>query len=942
MNGHPLRGRIGGGNPPENEQPDAQPEASAPDAPPTDGDARPDERVPPIAETLPPPILAQKGAATGAADTLDLTDEEMLPAPAENDGREDAEDEASRHEPVAWDLSDDDIAIPADQTDATATDDAPSTNDDDDAPQTSLTVEPEPLWEAEAEAESFADPAFDDGGKDEVAVAEPHSEGLPTELRASTLSDDDAHGADHTTEEVAADIDWAAAPLVDHREDAPSTPAGRKLLAGLLIVAALGWIALVAYVTGVASPGGVALGEVPLLVAVACAPLILLALVWMMFGRTRRREAEAFTRQVAMMRAEAQALDQRLASMSANLGANRARLGELAGELEGRADQATERMRGVADELEHGASRLAQHGVTLDTAANNARADMAALVETLPDAEQRILSLSQQLQGAGHGAVADVRSLEAAIASLGARTNETEGRMREAREGLEGQLEALGRSGQEAYGRVEQAQRSTAEMVDGLLARSSATLEQIRGGIAGQAEAVQALLEQARGGIERSSSDAATALAARVRDADGALTQFGANLRQRDEQTRAMLARLDDGLGSLEERFGAFASAGDERAEAIGAQLAQVRQDLAATRAEAQEQDASIERLATRTGGMREALNGLSAFLNQQLAGDIGGAQDGIERLASTGDRLGPQLQAMRGDAAQAREALEGAGAGIEESRTALAAMLETVESGAGAAERRLAELQQSISILQDDAKSLSDQTGPQLLDALTRVQEASNRAREAAREAIAQAIPDAAEQLSGEARAKLEQVIADVVANQLAEVGQASERAVEAARAASDRLSAQMLSIGQTANALESHMAEVSEGQREGQSETFAAQVGLLMESMNSAAIDVEKILSDDVDDKSWAAYLKGERGVFTRKAVRLLSAGEARDIGAVYDEDPEFRGAVNRYIHDFEAMLRRILAERDGGVMGVTMMSSDMGKLYAALAQAVERRSR
>ena len=38
---------------------------------------------------------------------------------------------------------------------------------------------------------------------------------------------------------------------------------------------------------------------------------------------------------------------------------------------------------------------------------------------------------------------------------------------------------------------------------------------------------------------------------------------------------------------------------------------------------------------------------------------------------------------------------------------------------------------------------------------------------------------------------------------------------------------------------------------------------------------------------------------------------------------------------------MLRRVLAERDGGGMiAVTLMSSDMGKLYAALAQAVEKR--
>src|SRR3546814_15987678 len=70
-----------------------------------------------------------------------------------------------------------------------------------------------------------------------------------------------------------------------------------------------------------------------------------------------------------------------------------------------------------------------------------------------------------------------------------------------------------------------------------------------------------------------------------------------------------------------------------------------------------------------------------------------------------------------------------------------------------------------------------------------------------------------------------------------------------------------------------------------------------------------------------------------------RSLDATEAREIVSVYDADPDFREQVNRYIHDFEAMLRAILTERDGSPIGVTLLSSDMGKLYVALAQAIER---
>ena len=164
--------------------------------------------------------------------------------------------------------------------------------------------------------------------------------------------------------------------------------------------------------------------------------------------------------------------------------------------------------------------------------------------------------------------------------------------------------------------------------------------------------------------------------------------------------------------------------------------------------------------------------------------------------------------------------------------------------------------------------------------------------------------------------------------------------RAVESARNASDRLTQQMFVIGQSASALNQHMEQVTKEQRENDSEAFARRVSLLIDSMHSAAIDVGKILSDEMDDKAWGAYLKGNRGVFTRRAVRLIDGSETRAIRAHFESDIEFQRSVNRYVHDFEAMLRRVLAERDGGVMAVTLMSSDMGKLYAALAQAIERR--
>src|SRR5215212_11276781 len=105
------------------------------------------------------------------------------------------------------------------------------------------------------------------------------------------------------------------------------------------------------------------------------------------------------------------------------------------------------------------------------------------------------------------------------------------------------------------------------------------------------------------------------------------------------------------------------------------------------------------------------------------------------------------------------------------------------------------------------------------------------------------------------------------------------------------------MLTLGQSSAALEHYFEKSQADLREKDSEAFARRVSLLIDSMNSAAIDVGKILSDEVDDKAWTSYLKGNRGIFTRRAVKLLGGSETKAIKGYYDADMEFQASVNRY---------------------------------------------
>ena len=233
----------------------------------------------------------------------------------------------------------------------------------------------------------------------------------------------------------------------------------------------------------------------------------------------------------------------------------------------------------------------------------------------------------------------------------------------------------------------------------------------------------------------------------------------------------------------------------------------------------------------------------------------------------------------------------------------------------------------------------MASQTGPELIDALVRVREAAQQAANHAREAIGAVIPESVDALVSASRDAVGRGITDPVKDEIQEIGSAAQRAVAVARQASERLTRQLLAIGETAATIEARIEDDRTQREEREAENLSRRVSLLMEAINSTSVDLNKVLSNEVSDVAWNAYLKGDRGVFTRRAVRLLESGEAREILRQYEREPDFRDQVNRYVHDFEAMLRRVLADRDGSTMGVTLLSSDMGKLYVALAQAIDR---
>src|SRR5436190_15745153 len=102
---------------------------------------------------------------------------------------------------------------------------------------------------------------------------------------------------------------------------------GRQVLAAALSFFAALWLAFTAWSAGRSLSGQtLSSPQIAQWVAVAAGPLALLGLAWLVFGRTRRKEAERFTRSVITMRHEARSLEALLEVLSQRISDSRSEL----------------------------------------------------------------------------------------------------------------------------------------------------------------------------------------------------------------------------------------------------------------------------------------------------------------------------------------------------------------------------------------------------------------------------------------------------------------------------------------------------------------------------------------------------------------------------------------------------------------------------------------
>lgn len=705
---------------------------------------------------------------------------------------------------------------------------------------------------------------------------------------------------------------YAAEDVVYDPEPAPASRGSRLWIAtAVLVLLGFAWTVLVLLRAADRAPW-LSL-DAFLAPVMLSAPISVLLLAYVIIARGGRGEARRFHEVARALRAETTALDDALGRMTTSITTQNQLLADQAGQVMALGDETAGRLHAIEAAFARDVAGLSEHGVRLAHATDAARTDLGVILADLPRMDEQVRGLSEQLRQTGLGAREQAGALDSQLTVLTARGREADEIAGGAAQRLAAHLARIEGASGIAGQRIDEVGEQMAAAADAALDHAARVLGELRAGLAVEQQTLITLIDRSHALITDTGVDAVGALAGQLDGVEARLAAFNNEVAREGEAIRTLAAALGDDLDRAERQLTTLGAAGGERTTALIEALGRVRQDIAAVQAAVEAGDGATGQLLDRAEQLSRMTAGLDATLHD--------AEAASDRVAGRVADSAPRLTALAADATAAAEALDRAGADLAQHRAAVDA------------------LRTAIADTDSETQALVEAAAPALLDALRSVSEAAEQAASQTRSAFADIAPQAATALADASRDAVDDAVSATVGRQLQTMGEAADRAVQAAASASDRLMRQMLTIADITGKVENRIAESREQAEQADAENFSRRVALLIEAINSTAIDVAKILSNDVTDTAWAAYLRGDRGVFTRRAVRLLDSGEARAIAGKYNEDAEFREQVNRYVHDFEAMLRRVLASRDGRLLGVTLLSSDMGKLYVALAQAIER---
>jgi chromosome segregation ATPase len=398
------------------------------------------------------------------------------------------------------------------------------------------------------------------------------------------------------------------------------------------------------------------------------------------------------------------------------------------------------------------------------------------------------------------------------------------------------------------------------------------------------------------------------------------------------QEISQQLDRLNEALVAIDEH-----AVGTR--DLIGSGLVQFDEQLESSRSQLADTGRTMETLTDSGVRLLEIIQSGARQSREDLAQAIDGTSNQLSSVETRAFMLKETLEQSNDQSAGLTQQLDTAQSKISESDQALDELQGKLAESSDDALTKLKTMKSVLAGLAEHSDALSGQTQDTLRKAIAELEQAVDAAFGAVDRGMREKLDDVASAAGANAIKALERSMRNESAEAVGRIEQSAAHASGVGREAAAQLRDQLAKVNELTGNLEQRVARARELAEEQVNNDFARRMALITDSLNSASIDIATALGSEVPDTSWDAYLKGDRGIFTRRAVNLLNTSDTREIAELYQNDDALRDNINRYIHDFEAMLRSMLSTRDGNALSVTLLGSDIGKLYVVLAQAIER---
>ncbi|MDP3781665.1 MAG: hypothetical protein Q8Q79_01985 [Sphingopyxis sp.] len=724
--------------------------------------------------------------------------------------------------------------------------------------------------------------------------------------------------------------------------DAEGQPASAwrdRVAPALLILLAIGWTAFTLAVATDSFARSPALADAPTLIATIAMPLTLLAVLWMVLLRSGRSEQARFTRVATALREENLALNQSMHSLGLHLADAQKQLGEQAKIVQKLGLDTVMRLNESSDKLASNASVIANAHDQLARSGDVALQRMDGLLAGLPRIDDVAQRLAVNFREAGLVAHQQGASLEAKLAELGEAAATTAQTGETATASILEAIVALQEQSKETETGLLAASTQVSSAHDAALARITIASASARDDMTSTVASVTAQMDESwrlfREGVDTAAAQMDAKLTA-ARDAGDAM---GAQLAAHADASDALATRIKAHVADVAQQLEVLDVSVSASTGVIGRSIDDTKTQLSTFMQEVQSGNASAHQLITHAESLLLALDAVTRELDETLP-------HALDRMTSHGkatqtalSQLRPMLEASELVAQSTMSHVNAVQATLKSNEEQMAGHATSQQALVDRINGSLADAEAALAKLRDGADEFAEQGGARMIATLGEVRATADSAADEARLTLENLVSGARQAMQATATEAIDAAFKTEIMAQLTAIEEASARAVTAANGAADRLMRQLITIMDTSASVEQRVAEAEQAIAASDRDSLAKQVGLLTEALKSTAIDVTKILSTEVSDTAWDAYLKGDRGVFARRAVKLIENGEAKEILRLYQNDDGFHASVNQFIHDFEAMLRLLIGARDGSAISVTLLSSDIGKLYVALAQAIDR---